>query len=651
MRFDKLFSPIKLGKTEIPNRVVLAPMGVSVYSPDDTWPKRTIRYFEERAIGGTGLIISSFTRVHNKLATGPSPMIGIYDDRLIPSHTELVEKVHQHGSKIFLQIALHGCKFGGLEGPSSIYSLNYAVRPRELTTEELDHLVDCFVKAAFRGKEAGYDGIEVHGGYSYLIGAMISPALNKRADKYGGSFEGRMKFPTDIIKGILDKYPDFTVGFKYSAYEWLEGGVDIELAKKIAQYIVKTGVSFLDIASSSSTTTLYTSKYSHVPPIYVPRNTLMPLAEEIKKVCPQTPIIANGAITVPEEAEEALAKNRCDMVAIGRALIADPHWANKARSQKTETITPCIRCNVCHHQLWLGTPLCCSMNPYVLKESRQKLSFTAVKKNVMVVGAGPAGMRCALTASKRGHKVTLYEKRGHVGGMMYPGSRPSFKNDVARALQWFESEIKKSNIVLRLNTEVTPDLVEKEAPDVLVICIGAYPIMPDVEGMDKPGVDSAINILEDISKYRGKKAVVIGGGEVGCETACYLADHGFEVTIVEILQEILKESEITEMKLRLSDLIRERKISIILESKLNKITEEGAEIIMPYDTQMGLSQGGREQGLDADVIAIAVNQKTDSALVDSLSMKVEEFYIIGDCKKPARIKEAVEAGEEVARSI
>ena len=649
MALDNLFTPINLGSVEILNRCVMAPMAVNMFSPDDTWSKKTIRYFEERAIGGTGLIITSFTRVHDKLATGLSPIIGIYDDRLIPSHEELVRKVHCHGSKIFLQIALHGCKFGGLEGPSAIYSLNYKFKPRELTTGEVDSLVEAYIKAADRGYKAGYDGIEVHGGYSYLIGAMVSPALNKRTDKYGGSFEGRMKFPADIIKGIMKEHPGLPVGFKFSAYEWLPGGVDIALGKEIAKYIANLGVAFLDVASSSSTTTLVSSPYSHVPPVYVPRNTLLPLAEGVKKVCPNTPVIANGAISVPEEANEAIADGKCDMVALGRALIADPHWPNKAKAGKP--VTPCIRCNICHHQLWLGTPLCCSMNPNVLHEAEQDLSVPGRKKKVMVIGAGPAGMRCAITASKRGHDVTLYEKNSYVGGMMYPGSRPSFKQDVARALNWFKTEIEQSNITLKLNTTVTPEMVEKEAPDAIVIATGADPIIPDVPGIGKPHVDTAVNILSDISKYKGSKAVVIGGGDVGCETACYLADNGFKVTLVEILDKILEENDITEMKLRLTDLLKEKNVEIMTETKLNKIIDEGVEVIVPYDKQQGLIESGRQFGLEADVVAIAINSKVNNDFINMLTMKAEEFHIIGDCVNTGRIREAVESGERIGRLL
>lgn len=653
MQLETLLSPIKLGKLEIPNRVVLAPMGTSLYSPDDKWPRRSIRYFEERAAGGTGLILTSFTRVHNKLATGHMPLIGIFDDYLIPTHAELVEKVHPYGTKIIVQLSLFGCKFGGMEAPSSIYSLNYNIKPRALTTDELDYLVECFINGAIRAYKAGYDGVEIHGGYSYLIGQMISPALNKREDKYGGSFEGRMKFPVDIIKGIHDAYPDFTVGFKFSAYEWLPGGVDIELAKKIARYMTEeTGISFLDVASASSTTTVKSSAYPHVPPIYVPRNTLMPLAEEIKKTVPDMPVIANGAISVPEEADKALSEGKCDMVAVGRALIADPHWANKAKAGKTETITPCIRCNICHHQLWKGTPLCCSVNPYVMREAEQDLPTPAVKKEVMVIGGGPAGMRCAITAAKRGHRVTLYEKKPRLGGMMYPGSRPRFKEDVGRTLNWFENELKNlENVAINLNTPVTAEMVEEINPDALIVAVGAEPIMPEVPGMDKPHVDSAVNILNDISKYKGETAVVVGGGEVGCETACFLADNGFEVTLVEVLRDILTDTEITEIKLRLTDLMKEKGVKVMTETKLNAITDAGAEVKVPYDTQMGLDEGGREVGLDADVVAIAVNLRADGDFIKMLSMKSQEIHIIGDCENVARIKEAVEAGERAGKAL
>jgi len=650
MAYPNLFSPIQLGKVEIPNRTAMSPMGVGLYSSDETWPRRELRYFEERAIGEIGLLITPFVRVHKTLAS--IPLAGIYEDRLIPSHKELVDRIHKYETKVFLQIALSGGKLS-TEAPSSIYSPNYVVKPRELTTDELDELVGAFIDAAGRGIEAGYDGVEVHGAHSYLIGQLMSPALNKRTDKYGGSFEARMKFATDIINGIREKYPDLPVGFKVSAHEEIPGGVDINLAKEIAKHIASLGVVYLHVASTASTIEVM-SKYPSVPPLYIPRNTLVPLAEQVKKVVPDTPVIATGSITVPEEAEEFIAAGKCDMVALGRTILADPHWAKKAREGKR--VVPCIRCNVCYHQLWLAGPLWCSVNPYLLHEAEQDLPLPSRKKNVMIVGAGPAGIRCALTASKRGHNVTLYEKQPYVGGMVYPGSRPKCKEDVARLYDWYTEELADSAVDLRLNTEVTPDVVDRDKPDALVIAIGSEQIVPDVPGIDKPHVASAVDVLRDVSKFTGKKAVVIGGGDVGCETACHLADNGFDVTIVEILPKLMEENIMTNVKVKMFALLEGKGITAMTETQVTAITDEGVEVILP---------NGKAWGLDADLVVYAIGMKqpetftaggtagmniaAQSGLAGEMAMKADEVYVIGDCAHLGMIREATEAGERVGR--
>ena len=648
MALPNLFSPIKLGRIEVSNRTALAPMGVGLYSSDETWPMRHARYYEERAIGGIGLIITSFVRVHGTLAS--IPLNGIYDDRFIPSHKKLVDRIHKYDTKIICQIALSGGKLS-TDAPSSIYNPNYVVKPRALTTDELDGLVQSFIDAAGRALEAGYDGVEVHGAHSYLIGQMMSPALNKRTDKYGGSFEERMKFPTDIISGIMQKYAGFPVGFKFSAHEEIPGGVDITLARDIAQHIAGLGVVYLHVASTASTIEVF-SKYPSVPPLYIPRNTLMPLAEEVKKACPDTPVIGTGSITVPEEAEEFIASGKCDMVALGRTILADAHWANKAKAGKR--VVPCIRCNVCYHQLWLAGPLWCSVNPYLLHEAEQDLPIPAKKKKVMIVGAGPAGIRCALTASKRGHNVTLYEKQPYVGGMVYPGSRPKCKEDVVRLWQWYTDELADSTVNLKLNTEVTPDMVDKEAPDALVLAVGTEPLMPDVPGIDKPHVATAVDVLRDVSKYSGSKAVVIGGGDVGCETACHLADNGFEVTIVEILPNLLETEIMTNVKVQMFNLLEEKGVKTITETQLSAVTDDGVEVILP---------NGKAWGLEADVVAIAIGMKEEetftlgssmsivptSGVIGEIAMKCDEVHLIGDCATLGRIREATEAGERIGR--
>ena len=650
MVLKHLFNPIRLGSAEISNRCVLAPMGVGIYSHDETYSKREIRYFEERAIGGVGLVITPFTRVHGSLAS--IPLTGIYDDRFIPNHRELVDTVHKHSAKIFLQIALLGGKWSP-DAPSAIYSPNYLVKPRALTTGELDSLVGSFIDAAGRGIEAGYDGVEVHGAHSYLIGQMMSPALNRRTDTYGGSFEARMKFPVDIITGIMKKYPGLPVGFKFSAHEEIPGGVDIELGKKIARHIARLGVAYLHVASTASTI-MRLSKYPSVPTLYIPRNTLMPLAEGIKKTCPDTVVIAAGSITVPEEADGFIADGRCDMVSLGRTLFADPHWINKARQGKR--VIPCIRCNVCYQQIFNNGPMWCSVNPYLLHEAEQDLPVPVKIKKVLVVGAGPAGIRCALTASRRGHDVTLYEKRPYIGGMVYPGSRPKCKEDVARLYEWYQAELAESMVKLVLDTEVTPKMIEREAPDALVLAVGAKPVMPDVPGIDKPIVAQAVEVLRDVSRFKGSKAVVVGGGDVGCETACHLADNGFEVTIVEMLPSLMEQNDNTNVKIQMLQLLEDKKICCMTGTGLNAVNDYGAEVILP---------NGRQWGIEADLVAVAVGMKTGlnftmgstmdivpmEGVIGEMAMKAKEVHMIGDCARLGRIREATQEGERVGRWI
>jgi len=649
MALPHLFKPITIGNCVIPNRTAMAPMGVGLYSSDETWPRRELRYFEERAKGGVGLVITPFTRVHGSIAA--VPLTAIYNDSFIPTHQEFVDRVHRHGSKIFLQIALSGGKFSQ-EAPSSIYSANYVVKPRALTAEELDMLVQCFIDAAGRGIKAGYDGVEVHGAHSYLIGQMVSPALNKRTDKYGGSFEKRMKFPHDIITGIKQKYPDLPVGYKMSAHEEVPGGVTIDLAKEMAQYIVEQGVQYIHVASTASTIEVM-SKYPSVPPMYLPRNTLIPLAAQIKKAVPETIVIGTGSVTVPEEAEKFIAEGTCDMVALGRTLLADPHWVNNARDGKR--VVPCIRCNVCYHQLWCAAPLWCAVNPYLLHENEQFIPAAAKKKKVMIVGAGPAGIRCALTASKRGHDVTIYEKQPYVGGMVYPGSRPECKIDVARLWEWYKDELADSTVKVVLNTSVTPKMVDDIRPDALVIAVGSEQVVPDVPGIDKAHVASAVEVMRDVTKYKGKNAVVVGGGDVGCEAACLLADNGWKVTIVEILPKLMEENAMTNVKVQMFALLEEKGVEVMTSTRLTAVTDEGCEVVLP---------NGKAWGLDADLVTYAIGFVKPATFtgggtgmniaplggeIGVMAMKADEVHVIGDCATLGRIREATEAGERIGR--
>jgi 2,4-dienoyl-CoA reductase-like NADH-dependent reductase (Old Yellow Enzyme family)/thioredoxin reductase len=641
MALQHLFSPIKLGRLEIKNRLAMAPMGTDLAHPVRLWGDEEIAYFRERAKGEVGLIISPFTaatKVLSDILRG-RPLMAINDDEQIPSHKRMTEAVHAAGARMIVQTAIFGGKFGEA-APTSMVSPNYAGLPRELTLEEIWAIVEDFGQAARRAREAGYDGVEIHGCHGYLIGQFISPALNKRTDEFGGSLEGRMKFPVEIYRAMRKHVgEDLTIGFKMSAWEDLEGGVHGgEESVRIAKHMADEGVAYVHVGSLN-TTVERLSPYPSVPCMYLPRNTLMPLAEEIKKALSDTPVIATGSIILPEEAEQYLDEGKCDMFALGRTLLADPHWPSKAR--KGENIRPCIRCNVCHHQLWLAEPLVCAVNPYLLKEAQEPVQLTSRKKKTTVVGGGPGGINAALVASARGHEVTLYDERPYLGGMLYPGSKPEFKADLALLLKYYERELANSKVTVKTGVHVTLERLQKEKPDALVIAVGSQAFIPDIPGVDQPHVMTAVDALRDPDRVRGKTVVVIGGGDVGCETACYLADKGHKVTIIEILPELMTEQYINNVRMLMYQLLADKGVQYFTNNEVIQIDDKTVEVKGP--------EGGRT--LSADSVVVAVGFSPDEDMRETLRLGCAEVHIVGDCGKLGRIREAVAQGDLAGRLI
>ncbi len=641
MDLKHLFSPIKLGTLEIKNRLAMAPMGTDLAHPVRLWGDEEIAYFAERAKGEAGLIISPFTaatKVLSDILRG-RPVMAINDDNQISSHKRMTDAVHAAGTKMIVQTAAFGGKFGEA-APTSMHSPNYADVPRELTLEEIWAMIEDFGQAARRAGEAGYDGAEIHGCHGYLIGQFISPALNKRTDEFGGSFEGRMKFPVEIYRAMRKQAgEDFTIGFKMSAWEDLDGGVHGgEESVRIARRMADEGVAYVHVGTLN-TTVERLSPYPSVPCMYLPRNTLMPLAEEIKKALGDTPVIATGSIVVPEEAERFLAEDQCDVFALGRALLADPHWPAKAR--RGENIRPCIRCNVCHHQLWLAEPLVCTVNPYLLKEAQEPVQPTNRRKKVMVVGGGPGGINAALVASARGHDVTLYDERSYLGGMLYPGSRPAFKGDLTPLLKHYEKEMADSKVKVRTGVEVTLELMGKEKPDALVIAVGGQAVIPEIPGIDQSHVVTAVEALQEPGIVKGKTVVVIGGGDVGCETACYLADAGYDVTIIETLPELMTEQHINNVRMLMYRLLAEKGVKYFTRNEVFQIGDKTVEVRGP--------EGGRT--LVADAVVIAIGFKPNEDLRETLRLGCAEVHIVGDCGRLGRIREAVAQGDLAGRLV
>jgi 2,4-dienoyl-CoA reductase-like NADH-dependent reductase (Old Yellow Enzyme family)/thioredoxin reductase len=645
--FSNLFSPVEIGDLLIKNRVVLAPMDVGMINPDGSLTQRVVDYYEERARGGAGLIITQFTSVVDDQRMD-SP--GVFSGRQIFGLNYLAETVQEYGARIFLQIAHHGGRalraITGLRpvAPSAVLSPLYQDIPRELSQEEIEDLIEKFIQAAKRAKIAGFDGVEVHGAHSYLIGQFISPHTNRRIDKYGKDFRGRMRFPAEIVKGIKEECgKDFPVGFKFSAYEHLEGGVKIKLTKKIARYMEKVGVDYLHVASS--TYELRSWKYLDVSPVYAPPGEVIELAGIVKSEV-SVPVIGGGGVNDPLFAEEVLEQGKVDLIALGRALLADPTWPVKVERGKIEEILPCIRCNRCHKRLFSGREVRCTVNPRLGRERKYQIRKVDRTKKIVVVGGGPAGLEAALTLNKRGHKVILYEKRNRLGGNMVSSSLPSFKKDVKRLLSYYLRNIEKSSVEVRLEEKANVSTIVEENPEVVILATGAKQVIPRISGLKRELFYTPSEVLDREGELElGERIIVLGAGLVGCEIAWYLALQGKKVKLFDVLGpgEILQDEHSTNRFYLLHNL-KKQGISILASRKILKVEDKKA-IFKKNE------EGKRSYFFDSLIICVGFEPQ-DELLGEIRESEFKgEIYAVGDCVKPRDFYHAIQEGAKVGREI
>jgi 2,4-dienoyl-CoA reductase-like NADH-dependent reductase (Old Yellow Enzyme family)/thioredoxin reductase len=626
-----IFTPISVGNVKLKNRLVVAPM-VTVYCDQDGMAtERFIAYHEAKAKGGWGLIIVEDYAV-DPLGRGFwTP--GLWKDEQIDSHKELTERIHNAGAKIIAQIYHSGRQTSSAiigEQPVSASPLPCPILgeiPRELSIPEIKKIVSQFGDTALRAKKAGFDGVEVHGAHGYLIAQFMSKYSNKRVDEYGGSLKQRMRFPLEIIKDIREKCgPDFLIDFRISGDDRVPGGRTIEETKAIAIMLEKKGVDLLHVSAGT-----YESVWAIIPPMNVNPGWIVDYAAEVKKVT-NIPVITVGRINDPFLAESILLSGKADLIAMGRASLADPELPNKFANGQYKDINQCIGCQQgCLEILFKNEPIRCLVNPTLGFEYLKELKMSEHPKKITVVGAGPAGLEASRTAVLAGHQVTLYEKADHLGGQFATAAIPPSKGDISAFVSWAIRQVKKLGVNIKLNTEYTAAILEQEKPDMVIIATGSTHCKPPIAGIDRENVVTASDVL--LGKVITKDNVVVaGGGQVGCETAVYLASLGKQVTIVEMLPTLAADEEMTR-RIFLLKAIEENNIECLTETKIKGIEVDCVQC----ETCLEMVE------VKAATVVLALGMESDNTLARELEGKVP-IKVIGDALDARDALEAIREG-------
>jgi len=635
LQYPLLFSPSSIGIAQVKNRIAMAPMGTHLQTDKGFVTDELIAYLEARAQGGVGLLITPFAAV-----VSGQPTLGAYTDEQLKGLEQLSAQIQQHGTLAFLQIShLGAANICDPVASTSLASRFYTVIPRELAIQEIKALHERFADAALRAKKAGFSGVELHGGYAYLVASFYSSYLNRRTDQYGRR-EGRIRFLQELVTAIHAKVGDFPLGFKMNVHEHVSGGIDTDEAVEIAQRMESFGVDYIHAVTSQAMDD--PCEYAAVPSAYDQSAEQPMLAKDIKAAV-SIPVIAAGGVDDPGEAERLLSEGTADMIAVGRGLIADPDWVNQVKIGTP--YRPCIKCNVCHiREVLEGKQVGCSVNPLAGNELRRPMTPVESPRQVVVIGGGPAGIEAALTAAARGHSVRLFEKDSQLGGVMRLAGIPSFKHDLAAFTSFLVNRLHHSRVEVHLGTLVRDRELADMDCNVAIIATGSIPNIPFIRGLKRDRVITAVDVLAqpDVLK-NAKRIVILGANRVGCELAWHIYNiQNIRSTLIDLrpYSDLLEEDH----PLNRADLLkalRERGIPFLCQRTIVEAKEQE----LTFQTE-----SGRESSVGFDILILAAGFKPNDALLSSQS-SIPHLLPVGDCVKPRNIYHAIQEGFEAAYCI
>ena len=628
MRYASLFEPIQIGKTVVKNRIFMPPVSTNLCAKNHYISDALIEHYASRAKGGVGLIITEVTTIEPVYTYLPGD-ISICDDSYIEGWKKLSDAIHQYGAKIMPQLfhpAFMAFPLPGtpqLVAPSNVGPYYAKSAPRALSIEEIHTLVKQFGQAARRAQIAGCDGVEVHAAHAHgLLGGFLTPLYNKRCDEYGGDINGRLKITLEVIEEIRRQCgDDFIIDVRISGDEYSDGGLNINDMIYVCKQLEKAGVDFIHCSGGNTI-----KRGSSMPAPGTKQGSHCLLSEELKKYI-HIPVSTVGRINEPWIANELIENGKADICMMGRANLCDSEFANKAMNNREDEIRPCIGCGRCLTGVMFGKPVGCTVNPSVESNVIEKAEE---KKKVLVIGGGPAGMEAAYVASQRGHEVILCEKESELGGLLRLACVPIAKQDLSKVIKFMMTRLKKTDVDIRLNCEITSEMLENEFKDYIVLgTTGAKPRIIDAFTSFKSTM-TADDILAG-RKVTGRNVVIIGGGSVGCETADYLAPlvndlfpANRNVTILEMTNALMT-GEGGAAKSVLTRRLMEKGVRIEFNAKVERVDSD----------HIYYSQNGKEHVIsDADTLVFATGYVP-------VPIQNDRIVQIGDCDSVGNLKDAI----------